>query len=803
MQHKSHIIRITSSAGAAIICFALPSLSVAQALEEVVVTAERRETTLQDTPISVLAFDTDTLEASGVDDIEYLQNISPGLKITGSRGNQNRPIFRIRAIGNTGGSGPTGDRGVGLYIDDIYYPRSTGSLLQMLDVQRIEVLRGPQGTLFGRNNAGGAIRYITNRPSEETEFRVKAMVGDFSRADIDLLYNAPISDRVFFRGQISSLNRDGYVQRGDVDLSNVDAQVIRGQLRFLPSDDVTVDFGLMYTKDASNGRAGSIVNQQGSRGSGEWGIVQRAIVATDPTQPPFGDDDPRLILDDFTLPNYCLLDGDGDPFTRLSRAEAQAGGFAFLSDCSIATQEEMNLASLDINWDIFGSISFRSLTGILGIEAMVPADWAYSGGFISESIEDTDGWSQEFQLSGSVGDRLDWTGGLYLFHEEGSEIRPRLDVLDTGGNLRTSIERRETRSIDTDSLGLYGQLTWYINDAFSLTAGVRRTEDDKANTINWSDVRGGTFLPFNGLSLPTEASFASDDYRLTLDYDVNDDVMVFITASTGFQAGQFNDSINTGVWFDDPADGGNGDRVAQINECINTCRESVRPQEIENLEIGIRAQWLDDRLRTNLTIYDMDITDLQTGGRVQIVEPDGTLTTISRSVNAGAAKVRGWEAEVQAAITNALTVNFAAAKYSQAEITELPPPEVIADSNLVLGERLADTPDLAYTLSLNHIASLGTGGGLNTTIGYSYADEFTTNQSLPDAITVPDVGIVSARIKYTEPEGRWAVSLSGTNLADEAYSHGGQHYAGARGRVGVAFMARPRELAVGFEYYVR
>ncbi len=804
MKHKNDLLRAAVKASLGLACVAIPGLSLAQVLEEIVVTAERRETLLQDTPISVLAFDTDALEAAGIDDIEYLQTISPGLKITGSRGNQNRPVFRIRAIGNTGGSGPTGDRGVGLYVDDIYYPRSTGSLLQALDVQRIEVLRGPQGTLFGRNNAGGAIRYITNRPHEETEFRARATTGSFSRTDIDLIYNAPISDRVLFRGQVSSLNRDGYVDRGDVDLSNVDAHVVRGQLRFLPSDDVTIDLGLMYTKDESNGRAGSIVAKELS-GAGEWGVTQRAILATDPSQPAFVENDPRIVLDDYTVPNYCLLDGDNDPFTRLSRAQAESAGFgaAFLSDCSIDTQEEMTLVSLDINWNISDSMSLRSLTGLLGIEAEVPADWAYSGGFITESVEDTDGWSQEFQLSGSVEDRLDWQAGLYLFHEDGSEIRPRLDILDTGGNLRTSIERTESRFIDTDSLGVYGQLTWYINDALALTAGARRTEDDKANTINWSQVRGGTFLPFSGLSLPTDASFTSNDYRLTLDYDITDDVMVFITASTGFQAGQFNDSINTGVWFDDVADGGNGDGIAQLSECIDACRESVRPQEVENLEIGIRAQWLDNRLRTNLTVYDMDITDLQTGGRVQITEPDGTLTTITRSVNAGAAKVRGWEAEIQAALTNALTLNFSASKYNQAEITELPPPEVIQDSNLVLGERLADTPDLAYTLTLSHAAELGNGGSLDTTFLYSYTDDFTTNQSLPDAITVPDVGVVSARVKYTEPDGRWALTFGGTNLADEVYSQGGQTYAGARGNVSVAFMARPREYAVGFEYYLQ
>jgi iron complex outermembrane receptor protein len=119
MKYAKSLSRIVLGASAGFVAMTIPDLSWGQVLEEVVVTAERRETALQDTPISVLAFDSDTLEAAGIDDIEYLQNISPGLKITGSRGNGNRPVFRIRGIGNTGGTGPTGDRGVGLYVDDI------------------------------------------------------------------------------------------------------------------------------------------------------------------------------------------------------------------------------------------------------------------------------------------------------------------------------------------------------------------------------------------------------------------------------------------------------------------------------------------------------------------------------------------------------------------------------------------------------------------------------------------------------------------------------------------------------------
>ena len=128
---------------------------------------------------------------------------------------------------------------------------------------------------------------------------------------------------------------------------------------------------------------------------------------------------------------------------------------------------------------------------------------------------------------------------------------------------------------------------------------------------------------------------------------------------------------------------------------------------------------------------------------------------------------------------------------------------MFAGSNVTLGQQLADTPDIAYVLSLNHAAELGNGGGLDTTLTYSYTDQFLTSQTVENAILVPDTGLFNARIKYTAPNGRWAVTLAGTNLADEVYSQGGQFYAGARGFVSLAFMARPREYALGFEYYSR
>src|SRR5690606_13254566 len=190
-------------------------------LEEVIVTAERREMSLQDTPISVIAFTGDNLELKGVRDMMELANIAPNLDIKGSRGTGNTsPNYQIRGIG--GGGGATGERGVGFYIDNVFMPRTTGPVMRVLDVERIEVLRGPQGTLFGRNSTGGAIRVITRQPGDELEGYVRVTGGKFDRRDITGMINVPLSDNVALRAQVALMEQDGFVQRGPQMLGSID-----------------------------------------------------------------------------------------------------------------------------------------------------------------------------------------------------------------------------------------------------------------------------------------------------------------------------------------------------------------------------------------------------------------------------------------------------------------------------------------------------------------------------------------------------------------------------------------------------
>src|SRR5262245_45559614 len=207
----------------------------AQVLEEVVVTAERRETALQDTPISIVASSSAALERKGIEDISDVALYTPNLAINGSRGyGNNQPTFSIRGI--SGGGGATSERGVALYIDGIYVPRTNGSVFKVFDIERIEVLRGPQGTLFGRNSTGGAIRIVTKQPSKEFESYLRATLGNFDRRDISGMVNIPVSDRFSLRAQAAYLQEDGYVRRGSQDLGGSEDKLARLQAAFDVND---------------------------------------------------------------------------------------------------------------------------------------------------------------------------------------------------------------------------------------------------------------------------------------------------------------------------------------------------------------------------------------------------------------------------------------------------------------------------------------------------------------------------------------------------------------------------------------
>src|SRR5687768_15782651 len=249
------------------LCFATPISAQAQdpaqdeaAQEEnadefgntIIVTSERRATNLQDTPLSVVAITDEAAAAKGIEDLEDLSKFTPNLSITPTRGGgNNSAYFVIRGIG--GGGGATGERGVGLYVDGIYMPRTSGAVLRVLDIDRIEVLRGPQGTLFGRNSTGGAIRIFSKQPDDEFEGYARGTYGSRERTDIMGSVNVPIGEGFAIRAQAAYLKQDGWVQRGTEKLGAREDIVARVQARIEPNDGVRATFGFLYNEGKANG----------------------------------------------------------------------------------------------------------------------------------------------------------------------------------------------------------------------------------------------------------------------------------------------------------------------------------------------------------------------------------------------------------------------------------------------------------------------------------------------------------------------------------------------------------------------
>src|SRR5688500_9522931 len=249
---KLPVRRAASLAAAISAALAAASAAKAQQLEEITVTAERRELLLQDTPISVMAFSGEKLEERGIRDMFEVATISPNLDIKGSRGTGNTsPTFQIRGI--SGGGGATGERSVGFYIDNVFMPRTTGPVMRMLDVERVEVLRGPQGTLFGRNSTGGAIRVFSRQAEAERDGYLRVTLGNFERQDIQGMINVPLGEQVALRAQVASLQEEGFLTRGPQELGGNDDTIGRLQLSWEATDSLTLRFGALHSDSESDG----------------------------------------------------------------------------------------------------------------------------------------------------------------------------------------------------------------------------------------------------------------------------------------------------------------------------------------------------------------------------------------------------------------------------------------------------------------------------------------------------------------------------------------------------------------------
>ncbi len=739
-----------------------------QQLEEVVVTAERRELSLQDTPISVMAFSAETMELKGIETIDDVSTFTPNLDIKGSRfSGNNDPTWQIRGL--SGGGGTTGERAVGLYVDGVFVPRTTGPFLNMLDVERIEILRGPQGTLFGRNSTGGAIRIFTKRPGPEQEAYIKLGLGNFQRQDFSFMYNAPISDRFRIRAQAASLSEEGYIKRGPQKLGGEDDIIGRLQFAILPSDSLTVNINLSHTDIDSDGGAQDLtlwdmrpdLNYEGNYADWLSDFLQNAGQSRMAVY-----NDPRVVLDDYTMPDWCFID-DADPDWDPA--------------CEQWNKLTFDQADANIEWRVNDNLTLTSITGLSRYDSSAVDDPQLLGLSWNPSDVNSDTTYQELQLNSTLGDgRVSLVAGITYFNEQSSsDAEASYSVVGTSsffaqqpfGNGWSGLRAQNNVLTDSDasSYGLFVNAAINLTEKLALTPGVRWAYDEKY--VKQTEFASDNFTPFvgNSTTIHAQDDWSAVDWRLTLDYHFTDDHMLYLTSSKAYRAGAY--SLPSG-----PGAPGILETVSGEDQSADLALNPpfIPPETVENNEIGFRTEWLEGRLRLNLTYYDMLYTDRQ--GPVAVPDPTTNTGFIIQLVNTGDVDLWGFEFDGSFAVTDNLQLDFSAgqADYKLHDVCQ---------NN---GDFLFPGPvESSYSFGGRWNQPLARGNSLTFALSYGYVGEQQTHpggtmQPCPNPSATwffdsryanPAYGLLNGRIRYDSGDGRWSATLFANNLTDEVYSN--------------------------------
>ncbi|OYX47712.1 MAG: hypothetical protein B7Y87_00220 [Sphingomonadales bacterium 32-64-22] len=727
----------------------------------IVVTAERRATNLQDTPLSIVAVTEESIEAKGIEDLEDLATFTPNLNITGGRGSSNsNPQFSIRGI--SGGGGAAGERGVGLYLDGIYIPRTNGSVLRVLDIDRVEVLRGPQGTLFGRNSTGGAIRYFTKRPEfGMTSGYVRATVANMDRSEVVAALNLPLGDSAALRVQGARLVQGGWVQRGTQDLGRTKDYIGRVDLRVEPSSDLMIDLGFVYS-DSEGTSSPQVFEEFDMRpgiGEGFWegnyaDWVGDALIA-DGQERLAAYNDPRIVAGDFTAPSICLLD-DFDP----DWDEA----------CEQFTNTTYYQGSANIVYDLSDTASLTSTTGVSRLENESRVDWQFLGTEQRDVGIESSVFYQELQLNAELfSGAVDFVFGGSYFHEKSfsdAEVDTRRGTSDTprggpnanvgqpNGNTDAGLFHRD--DIETtqksDSIGIFASATWHITDRLNFTGGLRYAHDYK--NYEETEYPSADFTPVAGTDSTTvwsDHSWDEIDWRGSLDYHLMDNWMWYATVSKAYKAGSYSGvGIASGV----AGELQSGDFLQPID-----------PERVVSYESGMRIEAFGGRVRFNPTAFYMQWTNrqaarqVQCGGEPDCPVPPGFRVEVS---NTGDIDIFGVEFDAQVYLTEDfwLDGSFGYTGYD------------LMDESANGGPNLyPEPPEFTYNVGANYSADIGP-GQLTLNASYAYTSDQATHptETGDSAYRLPAIELVNARLRFQPHDVPVTISLFANNLFDNTYA---------------------------------
>lgn len=745
-------------------------LAESAGIDEIVVSVRKKEENLQSVPISITGFTGDALDKLSVETISGVANFTPNLQFDSTAaisGSSIASTVFIRGIGQTDFT-LNSDPGVAIYIDGVYVARSVGGMFDLNNIESVEVLRGPQGTLFGKNAIGGAINVTTKKPAETAGGYAELQLGDFSRLNLKAGFDLPITDTLLTNVSAAFLNRDGYQERilqpDQEDLGDVNRTIVRGRVLWTPLETFSVDFIADYTVGDEESMPQSVLRIEADTSVPSAGIGGAPFLAAAGGVIPGTTATIRPQFASFGFADTDILDGSfisADPFRTYYGGQSR-------SDFDILG------LSLILNWDVgFGQI--KSITGYRDLDSDFARDSLSSPFQVADTIDsyEHEQISQEFNLTGEpFNGRADYVAGFFYLTEEGTNsnlVDTSIGDLGSGG------------SIDNTTWAVFGQFNFDLIGALTATFGVRYTDEEKEFTPGFLGGDQVFVSDANGLALglPPEVpliipgTYKKDidntDFTVALKYSFTDDLMTYASYSTGFKSGGFSQRIGPGPGVPAP---------------------DFRSEEVDTFEIGFKWDGLENTLRLNGALFFSDYTDLQVA---PIFEGIGPVTR-----NIGDAEVWGGELEFQY-VPNDSWQFSGGLGYLNDKITSLSPEattNIALDGSQVItrNTELAKTPEWSANAEAAYFWQVSAQSEIAARMNWSYTDDL-----FNDVLNTPELErdalhLLGASVSYENLENNWSVILQGVNLTEEEYIIAGnaEIAAGQFGYIQGTY-ARPRE----------
>jgi iron complex outermembrane recepter protein len=713
---------------------ALPETTAAddaQQGDDILVTARRRAENLQDVPIAVTAYSGEALERQGATDITDLSDTTPNVTLETSRGTNTTLTAFIRGVGQ---QDPVAgfEAGVGLYLDDVYLNRPQAAVLDIYDVERIEVLRGPQGTLYGRNTIGGAIKYVTRRLGEEAQLRIRANLGTYEQADLIVSASAPLSPAVRIGASAARLSRGGFGDNlnNGLDNYNRDIWAARGTIEIEPTPNFFVRISGDYSNDNSDPRNGHRLIP---------GLLSGAPVLADVYDTRAGLNSPVQ---------------DVEAYGGAIRAELKLGENVTIRDI-LAYRKDTSHAPID----------FDSLPAA---DVDVPA------------IYRNKQFSNELQIL-YESKRLNGLAGFYYLDANANNV---FDVIlaTTSPIALPGLTASTFGDVDTKTWAAFADLTFDVTDQFAVSIGGRYTHDERDATVIRANFLNGPSpaLGGNGVQLGALTSnftggktFKEFTPRASVSFQPNDDNTLYASYAKGFKGGGFDPrGLSTAAPDLD------GDGVREADEIFDYFL--FDPETVDSYELGYKASLMDRRLRLAIAGFYADYKDVQVPGSVGAVI-NGVPTFVGVTTNAGKASFKGVEVEALATLFRDAasgqrlnlsgTLGYLDAQYDEF-ITNVAGrgPVDVADFR-----RIQNTPKWTASGTLAYSTRVKSGElSASTTLSYrSKTFQFETPSPFLDQ---PGYALWDASLVWTSTDDRFTVGLHAKNITDKHYITSGYQF---------------------------